>query len=259
MVALAALAIGTANAATTTFYGFDSGAGAGPRPNSNAAQASFLSALTPGTVGVETFEGHSAGAFPGGSISLTFLPTLVTGTMTDLPSAVSAAAEVRVSPAGPDYFATSGTKLAVVAADGNPPEATSGFVAVSFTTPQRAIGFYGSSFSDYSGIAGGPFARIQISLDGGPGIDTVLPDPSTIVPGSINFFGLITDTPFSTARLFNPDHTVNDGIGIDDLTIGSPAAIPEPSTWLLMLVGLAGVVVLNARRQRSATRYAGLG
>jgi hypothetical protein len=39
------------------------------------------------------------------------------------------------------------------------------------------------------------------------------------------------------------------GFGIDNLTIG--AAVPEPSTWAMMIIGFGGVGVAASRRKRS--------
>jgi len=85
-------------------------------------------------------------------------------------------------------------------------------------------------------------------------IPTLSVNPRTVVPSSVNFFGVLSDTPFTTALLVNPLGTSGDGIAIDDLTIGvtMTAAVPEPSTWMLMTLGLFGVVAVARRKRRFA-------
>jgi len=247
-LAAIALALGSAHAATTQFYGFDNGVGQfGAHPNSDAARASFLLALPPLVLGVETFETQPPGPFVAGQLTVSFPPTAVTALITDPPP--GAAAQV-LGANSSDYFATSGTRFMQVETTGD-----SNFLLFTFSAPVNALGFYGTSFSDYSAFPpGDPIPPIAISLDGGVLIPTLSVNPRTVVPSSVNFFGVLSDTPFTTALLVNPLGTSGDGIAIDDLTIGvtMTAAVPEPSTWMLMTLGLFGVVAVARRKRRFA-------
>lgn len=246
--AFVAPAVGTA--ATTTFYGFDSAAGpGGPHPNSDIARTNFLSALLPAVAGVESFETHANGSFLNSSINVSYPATAVTGTIVDQPSDPGFLADVQ-STNTINYFAITGSKFIRVETNGN-----SNFVQFTFSSPITALGFYGTSFSDYGAFPPVPvIPPIAISLGGGPAIATLNVAPNSIPAGSVNFFGVISDTPFSSALLMNPLGTSGDGIALDDIFVAQAAiaAVPEPSTWALMLVGLAGVVYATRRKPRAA-------
>jgi hypothetical protein len=96
----------------------------------------------------------------------------------------------------------------------------------------------------------GQVPPIRISLDGGAPIDVLNVDPAAVPGGSANFFGVISDTPFTTVRLINPPGTAGDAVGVDDITIGQKAvaAVPEPSS--LTLFGLGGLGLLGYGWQR---------
>lgn len=242
LVSLAVLVAGSsaADAAFTTFYGFDPAAGpGGAHPNSDAARAAFVAALAPGTVGVENFEGDP---LVGGVIGVAFPPTGVTGTSTPLANqfaSVSGAVDG-------GFFPTSGTNFYRLQTSSN-----TAFFDLLLSAPVTAIGFYGADFSNYqsSGVSSPP---IRLSLDGGSPIDTLNVAPQTIPGGSVNFFGVITDTPFTTIRLINSG-LLSDGIAIDDIIVGqvAPAAVPEPASVGLVVAGVVGLLGY-ARRQRAS-------
>ena len=52
----------------------------------------------------------------------------------------------------------------------------------------------------------------------------------------MNFFGVISDTPFDKVRLINASN-LDDGIGVDDIMIGQ-AAVPEPSSLVVLITGI---------------------
>ncbi len=115
-----------------------------------------------------------------------------------------------------------------------------------------AIGFYGTDFSNYLG-SGRSSPPIRLSLDGGSPIDTLNVAPQTIPSGSVNFFGVISDTPFTTIRLINSG-VLSDGLAIDDIIVGKAAAVPEPASVVTM-AGLVAVGVAAARwRKRKVGR-----
>jgi hypothetical protein len=232
-------------AGVITFYGIDLGAELGdPHPNSDSARAAFLAAMPAGVVaGVEDFEDNPLG---GGAVGVTFPGSGVTGTITPLATLFAEVSQtLRVG-----EFPVSGLNYYRTGTRGN-----SAFFDLEFSTPVTAIGFYGTGFSNYQG-APRPIPPIRLSIDGGPPIDTVNVDPRTITDSSVNFFGVISDTPFTRVRLINPAGADNDGIGVDDIIVGhfAPAAVPEPGSLLLAGVGAVGVAAARRRaRRRSAT------
>jgi hypothetical protein len=66
------------------------------------------------------------------------------------------------------------------------------------------------------------------------------------------FIGLRSDTPFFRAR-FENDATNSLSVVLDDLTYSntSTAPVPEPSTIILMGIGLLGLVGIKARKKKS--------
>jgi hypothetical protein len=219
------------------FYGLDPAAGiGGAHPNSDAARASFLAALDPGTIGVETFEGLPLGPVTG---NLAFPPLGTTGSVVDLNStAVQGAFD------GANLlFAVTGSNYLRSVTVG-----TQSYFELTLSSPQNGVGFFGVGLSDFLGY-GGFAPPIQITLDGGDPIDVLNVNPTGIPSYSINFFGVVSESPFTTVRLLNPfpSPAIGDGIAIDDLTIGRITAVPEPSS--LMLAGCAALGALIASRR----------
>ncbi len=233
------------------FYGFDAAAGAGgAHPNSDAARSQFLAALDGSTIGVETFEsvtlGHIGYTGLSSGRTLTFPATSVTATAIDF-DLTSTTTIANAPGPGNFVFAINGSQyLSSLAAP------SGGYFELTFDSPQNGLGFYGSGFSDYPGF-GGTVTPIQLTLDGGSPIDTLNVNPTSVPYKSINFFGVVTDTPFTTVRLYNSG-PASDGIGIDDLTIGRLEAVPEPSS--LVLAGVAAIVAgaYGRKRYRTASK-----
>src|SRR4051812_45116453 len=147
-----------ANASVQTYFGIDYGVGpGGPHPNSDAACVAFLANVFPGSFGTENFETVAVGSFPGGTKSVTFPPTGVTGTIQDLVNGATAnPAAIRNTPDPPHWFAISGTTYFFTEAREGMP-----YFDLTLSTAVSAIGFYGTSFSDYADVPGGPFTPIQ--------------------------------------------------------------------------------------------------
>jgi len=225
------------------FYGLDPAAGiGGVHPNSDTARASFLAALDPGTIGIETFEGLPLGPVTG---DLSFPPLGATGSVVDL----NATAVQGAFDGANLLFAVTGSKYLRSATVG-----TQSYFELTLSLPQNGLGFYGVGLSDYLGF-GGTFPPIQITLDGGAPIDVLNVNPTSVPSYSVNFFGVVSESPFSTVRVLNPfpNPVIGDGIAIDDLTIGRIVSVPEPSSLTLAGCAVLGAVAV-CRRCRHADR-----
>ncbi|MFN3613951.1 MAG: hypothetical protein ACK4WC_05255 [Rubrimonas sp.] len=73
--------------------------------------------------------------------------------------------------------------------------------------------------------------------------------------GAINFVDILLDAPLTSLTLTFLNNRVNDGFGIDELSVSltgdAPAPVPVPAAGLLLASGL-GLLALNRRRARRA-------
>ena len=237
----------TASGASLTFYGLDNGVGAGPHPNSDAARANFVSHIWPDTLGTENFEGDPTMNFHGGTVGVTFPPTSVAGTVVDLSTIHAEIQNGSIS----SVFPISGSQFLFIGTVGN-----SQYFNLAFGSPQTALGFYMSGLSNYFG-APGQYSPIQISFDGGTAVNLFNVTPTAIHDASVSFFGIVTDTPFSIARVFNPLGTLGDEGGFDDIMIGRNSAlpaVPEPSTTILLFVSIAVHLIRRTAPKARSTK-----
>ncbi|MDR4463005.1 MAG: PEP-CTERM sorting domain-containing protein [Nitrospira sp.] len=231
-IGLALGILGSAPAAfavPSVFFGEDLGLGESTPlsafPNASAARNSFLSGLV--GVGTESFEGFASGT--GAPLALSF-PGAGTATL-------QGDGAVDVVPSGSTNsvgrYATDGTHYF---------ETNSDTFSVDFSSPVAAFGFFGIDIGDFDG---------QVTLTTAGGLNQTFNIDNTIgAPGgSILFWGLIDpDNTFTSATFGNTSAGV-DFFGFDQMTIGSrqQVAIPEPGTWLLLFI--AGLFCLAARRK----------
>ncbi|MGB7408309.1 MAG: PEPxxWA-CTERM sorting domain-containing protein, partial [Pontixanthobacter sp.] len=147
--------------------------------------------------------------------------------------------EVRNS-SGSGRFATDGTNF----------YSTGSNFTIDFNSPIAAFGFYGTDFGDFPG-------QVTVSLlrDGFADEELLVRSSVDAPNASLLFFGAIDSAnPFDSVRFSTT--TGEDFIGLDQLTIGDvnqvAGAVPEPSTWALLLLGFAFVGgTMRARNRKT--------
>jgi hypothetical protein len=147
----------------------------------------------------------------------------------------------------PDHMYGIGTVLSYDAAyhtsnylhwEGNNPTT----ITVQLPFSVTAIGF---NFGDFYGN----IDQFSIALGNG---DTFTALGSS---NSYAFFGAISDTAFSSFALTGSRIAITSASlpGIDNLAFGNGvSAVPEPSTWAMMILGFAGVGYMTYRRRKVA-------
>jgi hypothetical protein len=119
-----------------------------------------------------------------------------------------------------------------------------GFV-ITFSS---AITAFGADFVGFNNFASlNPRSFIVVN-----GIELSAP----VVPGNADgsFFGFISATPFTEISFIrNPGLTPGnlDAFGMDNVTFAT-GAVPEPSTWAMMMFGFAGLGFMTYRRRKAA-------
>lgn len=114
----------------------------------------------------------------------------------------------------------------------------SGVTTFTFDAQVNSIGIDLMTIVNFGG-------DVEVSVDGESYVVSTANNPMR------TFFGLVSDKAFSSFTI-----TSRGGMGLfDNLSFGAfSSAVPEPSTWAMMIVGFAGVggMVRRSRRQTRA-------
>ncbi|MEM6828113.1 MAG: PEPxxWA-CTERM sorting domain-containing protein [Pseudomonadota bacterium] len=136
---------------------------------------------------------------------------------------------IDIQPLQFNTFNVDGTTVANLLANGN------SSVTFTFDNPITAFGADFGSIND-------EVLRTQLNT----GSDIVTPVVTPV--SAVQFFGFTSDTAF-TSLVFESAAPNGDGFSVDNVSIG--AAVPEPATWAMMLLGLFGLGGLMRRRGKS--------
>jgi len=220
------LAVTTASADVTTYFGEDLGLGEGTRlpswPNAAAAGASFLARLE--GVSTESFETFATGSHPA---TLSFQGSA--GTITAaLSNSGGFAPEVAYVPSGTNgvgRYPTDGVKYL---------ETSSSF-RVDFDSAVAAFGFYATDIGDFGG-------QVTLTTINGGTVTHTIDNTVNGRGGSVLFWGIVdTDHLFTSVQFGNTAAGV-DYFGFDQMTVGDlgqvQPAVPAPGAALLCMIGL---------------------
>ncbi len=245
--ALAAILLGVdspARADFATFFGIDQGDGIVPTTpvDSLAARNAFVGALT--GVGVENFESQALNAFP---TALTFAPTSITATASTTDSSNNF-----VTNGTPfETFATSGTQFLFEAGNG-----TQGLNAtLTFSAAVAGVGLYVTDLGD--GISPANQVELVLTLSDGSTETFTTNVGGDNTDGNLLFFGVVSSDPalkIASVLIQSTNTTGGDALGVDDLTIGVAAAVPEPASLALLGAGVLALAVGYVRRSPPPSR-----
>ena len=112
-------------------------------------------------------------------------------------------------------------------------------VSLAFAPPVYALGFRYTSGSLGSLVLTGAGTVTGVPISGFP---------------NLGFFGVLSDTPFSSAVF----RIQNDGLEFDNVMTQAAGAVPEPTTWTLMVTGfgIIGFAVRRRPRLKATVTYA---
>lgn len=227
VIALACAALHAPVLAQTTYFGENTAPGNTVTGAPVTARNTFLSQLS-GT-STEDFTGFAINSTPN-PLTFTGSAGSITGTLTGGTIASGANSFGRFPTSASNYLETSSSAF-----------------QITFSEAIAAFGFYGTDIGDFSG-------QLSIELLRAGGNTTLLVPHTLSGPnGSLLFYGVIdTANPFTGVRFLNSSGNDDDFFGFDDLTIGDvrqvTGAVPEPSTWAMLIIGF-GAIGATLRRQ----------
>ncbi|MEC9373858.1 MAG: hypothetical protein VYC34_08440, partial [Planctomycetota bacterium] len=214
-----------------------------PHPNSDAAEADFINAMTAAnmsffTQDFESYNHQDADALlnpvPFGPVANANIDD---GEVINLPTAgftgTGNTFAGRYPISGDNY-------LLLEPGAGND-------ITITFDRPVNAIGFYGVDIGDF----GGMFTTVVTKDSNGNETPYMIGNTTGIggsTSGSVLFWGIIdVDNPFISIRLENSS-PMTDAFAFDDFTVGVVNVIPTPMAAGLGLLGLSGIAAIRRRR-----------
>ncbi|MDO6416354.1 PEPxxWA-CTERM sorting domain-containing protein [Sphingomonas sp. BIUV-7] len=216
----------SATADATTFYGYTATPNGVVSGAAKTAHDSFIAALS--TSSVEDIESFAVNqALP---LALSF-----EGSAGTVAATLSGSGQVRQAFNG--LFPTSPSRELYATGD----------LTISFTGGVYAFGFYATDVSDFG-------SALSVTFNDGTAGSYQVTTTAAKPDGNLLFFGLTSDTAITSVSLKGAK--ASDGFGYDDLTIGAPAAVPEPATWGMFIGGFGLVGGSLRRRQRTNLRFA---
>jgi PEP-CTERM motif len=151
---------------------------------------------------------------------------------------------VNTGPATPDdafgAVATDGSHFLSVYA----PNLSPGTIRFDFASPTNAFGL---NLTDLFEAAGSLVLRTNVG-EFSSGV-TVFNSTGGLANSNVLFFGLSQDVAF-TQLFLTVQGGIDEAFGIDKVYVSAPAAIPEPSSALLLMAGLAAWGGLRSRQRR---------
>jgi hypothetical protein len=241
LLLLLPLSLASPARADPVFFGEDLGVCPGPFPcalaipNASAAESAFLAALLdPGTEDLSAFESGDGGTLPLSFVGAGMHGGTLVDPTTDQDGYV-----------GTSQHQDRGFPITGIPFWKNRSEEGEGLFRVDFDEPVRAFGFYATAYSTLSEPGSTQLVLELEPAGGGPPLAFGIAHATTETPGSVFYFGVISD-PFLRATLRNASDEDGDVIGFDDFTAAT-AVVPEPSTGLLLATGLLGLAA-SARR-----------
>jgi hypothetical protein len=98
----------------------------------------------------------------------------------------------------------------------------------------------------------GIFANVNLgtSFNLATSTDSLSNTINTYDTSTFGFFGITSSTPFTSATFTSLDSFST--FNIPEIEFGSVAAVPEPSTWAMMILGFCGIGAMTYRRRKIA-------
>jgi hypothetical protein len=119
---------------------------------------------------------------------------------------------------------------------------------LTFGNPVQAFG------ASFVGLAnGGRTEIVRLLNTNGNVIDSFQIEGATDDGFSKDFFGFTSDAPFAAISINHVSRATNDVFGMDNLIVSTEvAAVPEPATWGLMVLGFGMMAASMRYRRRHA-------